>query len=164
MSDLPPAVTIEAPGLAELDRIVELWEALVRNQRGYGTTLRADDNAANARSWLSGRMTFDGIRIARTEDDIVGFVTYALRADQFVHDGRDGIVHNLFVREDYRGHGIGTGLLERAESLLADRGVEHVRLEILAANEAAEAFYRERGYDPYRLTLRKSITNGTGGT
>lgn len=157
MSEPPSGIEIDTPGLTDLDTLVGLWQALVRDQRGYGTTIRADQNEANARTWLSAQMTFDGVRVARDGETIVGFVTFALRTDRFDRDGQAGIIHNLFVREGYRDRGIGSTLLSRAEALLVDRGVDSARLEIMTANRQAEAFYREQGYLPHRTTFRKSL-------
>lgn len=159
MTAPPNGIEIDRPGLGELDTVVALWQRLVRDQRGYGTTIRVEANEENARSWLSGRMTLDGVRVARDGSEIVGFVTFGGMADRFDRDGPEGIVHNLFVRSDFRGRGIGGALLTRAESLLADRGVAGVRLEILAANNAAGRFYRERGYEPHRVAFRKPMSD-----
>ncbi len=153
----PDGIEIDRPELGELDTLVGLWKALVRDQRGYGTTIRVETNEAAARSWLSGRMTLDGVRVARDDSELVGFVTFGMMADRFDRDGQEGIVHNLFVRANFRGQGIGSALLARAEALLADRGVAAVRLEILAANEAAGSFYRARDYGPHRIAFRKPL-------
>lgn len=148
---------IGTPDLSDLDRLVDLWIGLVRDQRAYGTRLRAGGNESNARSWLAGRMTFDGVRVARIDDDIVGFVTFELMRDQFDRIGEDGIIHNLFVRSSHRNRGIGNRLLSEAERILTDRGADRVRLEILRSNDRAADFYMEQGYEPYRTTLRKSL-------
>lgn len=150
-------VEIAAPGLTDLDELTELWMALVQDQRAYGTRLRVEANAGHARAWLSTRMTFDGVRVAHIEDALVGFVTFELMRDQFEREGQDGIVHNLYVAEEYRDEGIGSTLLECAESVLRDRGADRIRLELLLANERADEFYRERGYAPYRAIYRKAF-------
>lgn len=155
--DPPSGVEIDRPGLSDMDELVSLWQALVRNQHAYGTWIRAEGNEASARSWLSAQMTFDGIRVAVVEDELVGFVTFELMVDQFDRRGQDGIVHNLFVRAAHRNSGIGSTLLDRAETVLADRGADRIRLEILAANDEAVGFYRDRGYTPHRQMFKKVL-------
>ena len=151
-------VEIAAPGLGDIETVTQLWKALVDDQRVHGTRLRVDANEVHARSWLSTRMSFDGIRVAMVDGDIVGFVTFGLMRDQFERIGGDGVVHNLYVKPASRNRGIGTALLERAESILADRGADYIRLEVLLSNHRAATFYQEHGYTPYRTTYRKAFS------
>lgn len=151
------AVTIVTPGLGDLDDLVTLWGELVSDQQSFGTRILVEENESNARSWLATRLTFDGIRAARTDEDLVGFVTFELMRDQFLRSGQDGVVHNLYVSPAYRNREIGRQLLEHAERILKDRGADHVRLEVLEGNERALSFYENMGYHPYRVTLRKRL-------
>lgn len=64
-------------------------------------------------------------------------------------------VHDLSVREGYRGRGIGTGLLEAVERHAARLGCCKVTLEVREANPQAEALYRRLGYgDPSGFATR----------
>lgn len=52
----------------------------------------------------------------------------------------------LFVTPEYQGHGIGSALLRRMESLLELQGEQRVLLETPADNVRAVRFYERQGY------------------
>jgi GNAT superfamily N-acetyltransferase len=101
--------------------------------------------------------------VARGDDDEpVGFVGFELDRGGYERDRTRGIVSNLFVVPDRRGEGIGADLLDAAERALREAGAETVALEALAANDRAREFYAERGYEPHRVELTKSLAADDG--
>ena len=63
-------------------------------------------------------------------------------------DGHRGWIYSLGVDPGARRTGIGRALLEVAEARLAALGCPKVNLQVLAGNEAAQAFWRRAGYAP----------------
>jgi ribosomal protein S18 acetylase RimI-like enzyme len=53
----------------------------------------------------------------------------------------------IYVAPDRRGEGIGTALLDRIESALADRGVTRYELAVLSENAVGIGFYESRGLE-----------------
>jgi len=53
---------------------------------------------------------------------------------------------NIAVREDCRGRGIGSALLDRVLEEIRERGVESVFLEVRMSNARAHALYLARGF------------------
>lgn len=72
---------------------------------------------------------------------------FRLRADH-----RCGYVDQMFVRQAYRGHGIGQALLERCEAWFRRQGIGHALLH--AAPKAAR-FYARHGYQPNREMFKR---------
>lgn len=157
MSDSTVDLEIARPKLSELEVLVDLWTELVADQQQFGTRLRPVGNEANAQTWIGARMTQDGVRIARVDGSIVGFVTFERLPDQFSRSAQDGLVHNLYVIPACQGRGIGSALLERAETILYDRGVDRMTLEVLEENVDAHTFYENRGYHTHRRVFAKSL-------
>ena len=62
------------------------------------------------------------------------------------HDGHRGWIYYLAVSPDQQGHGLGNGLMTKAESWLADLGIWKVNLMIRSENARVEAFYSDLGY------------------
>lgn len=60
--------------------------------------------------------------------------------------GRYAFVDELYLRESYRGTGVGKKSLEFVEALCRSEGIEAVRLEVERQNERARALYRRAGY------------------
>jgi ribosomal protein S18 acetylase RimI-like enzyme len=58
-----------------------------------------------------------------------------------------GFLGAIYVDPDFWGEGIGSQLLARVESFLAERGYERLRFNVFAENDVGKAFYRSRGYE-----------------
>lgn len=61
-------------------------------------------------------------------------------------DGHRGWLYSVGVHPDARRGGVGAALVAEAERALSARGCPKVNLQVLAANEAARAFWRRLGY------------------
>ncbi|HKE23873.1 MAG TPA: GNAT family N-acetyltransferase [Bryobacteraceae bacterium] len=60
--------------------------------------------------------------------------------------GRFGLVDELFVAEQWRGHGIGMQALQFAEQWCRERDMEAVRLEVWTGNPGAIRLYQRAGF------------------
>jgi len=60
-------------------------------------------------------------------------------------------IHDIVVREDLRGSGIGQALLAWAEARAGELGCCKLTLEVLANNHRALASYERAGFAPYVL-------------
>lgn len=155
------SVTIEAGTLDAADAVADLWVELAEGQRAHGSHLAGQANRAQARDTIAQRAVTGGLLVARADDELVGFVTFSKEQGSYEQSVDRGLIHDLFVRPDYRDRGIGSRLVEGAERRLAQENVDAVSLEVLAANEAARRFYARHGYEPHRLELEKSLGNDT---
>ena len=79
------------------------------------------------------------------EDDgeIVGFAVADIEDDG---DAPFGMVCDVLVKEDYRGHGAGAALLQKAIDWLRSRSVKYIYLESGKNNHAAHRFFEKRGF------------------
>jgi GNAT superfamily N-acetyltransferase len=69
--------------------------------------------------------------------------------------GRDAFVDELYLRDEYRGQGIGKRALEFLAGVCADNGVCAMHLEVERSNTRAQSVYREFGFkdhDRYLMT------------
>ncbi|UCH63799.1 MAG: ribosomal protein S18-alanine N-acetyltransferase [Fidelibacterota bacterium] len=78
--------------------------------------------------------------VAEDEGLVVGFLTGMAVVDEF-H------LHNIAVHPDFRGRGIGRGLLEAAESLCNQKDFRRILLEVREDNEAARHLYLDLGFE-----------------
>lgn len=58
-----------------------------------------------------------------------------------------GFINDLVVSEEYRGQGIGTRLIEKAELFFKEQGCDYTQLEVFAPNREALAFYQKLGFE-----------------
>ena len=72
-------------------------------------------------------------------DDLIGAVLSG-------HDGRRGYIHHLAVRTDWRGSGIGRGLVDRCLQALEEAGIQKCHLFIYTDNKNGMAFWQSVGW------------------
>jgi GNAT superfamily N-acetyltransferase len=60
-------------------------------------------------------------------------------------------IHDVVVRADMRGKGVGTLLFAEVERLARRRGCCKLTLEVLSGNERARRLYSHLGFEPYKL-------------
>jgi ribosomal protein S18 acetylase RimI-like enzyme len=94
----------------------------------------------------------EGGYVCRKDGQIIGTVLAGW-------DGFRGSIFHLAVLEAYRGLGIGSRLLQTAESYLKDLGVFQINLMVREGNDLAESLYYRRGYErsPVKV-LRKRFS------
>lgn len=56
------------------------------------------------------------------------------------------IVEDCIVREDHRGHGIGTKLMKQAKEWATSKGISRMQLQVWARNDKAVRLYEALGY------------------
>ena len=98
----------------------------------------------------------EAIFVAVREGRLVGYshVKYAEPPAVFAR-GPEGTISEVYVAPDYRGQGIASELLDRAEAWAADRGCEYVSLSVNEDNETARRVYESRGYSTRRRKMDK---------
>ena len=97
------------------------------------------------------------VQLAYSEDFILGFALYFRTFSTFL--GRPGIyLEDLYVRERYRGWGVGKALLTQLAQRTLEIGGGRIEWAVLNWNESAIGFYKKIGALPleewttYRLT------------
>ncbi len=72
--------------------------------------------------------------------------------------GRDALVDELYVRENYRGQGVGKTTLNFLENFCRSQEIYRFYLEVERANTAAQGFYHKHGFtDNDRYLLSKLL-------
>lgn len=81
--------------------------------------------------------------VALSGNDVIGWCDISpMRLEGFTHCGTLG----MGVRQDFRGLGIGTRLLEQTISEAREMGLERIELEVFASNAAAIKLYEKAGF------------------
>ena len=96
------------------------------------------------------------VLIADTDSGAAGFALYFQNYSTFL--AKPGIyLEDLYVRPEYRGQGIGLGLLKAMAGIACERGCERLDWMVLDWNKTAIEFYEKLGarrvdtFCPYRL-------------
>ena len=81
-----------------------------------------------------------------------------------LHNGPDGYISELFIRDSARGQGIGTRLLETVEAEALRRGCSRLMLLNMRQRESYQrAFYSKHGWEEHTqaATFMKNLGNPT---
>ena len=117
--------------------------------------LSFDEQAASLALKLILNNDFYGqIHLIHLDNEIVGYlvVTFGFSLE---YRGRDAFVDELYIREKYRGQGIGKQSLQLAEKICQEQGIQALHLEVERENINAQTVYHKAGFvnsDRYLLT------------
>jgi Acetyltransferases len=133
---------------ADARTVVDLLDAYARDPMGGGNPLDAGvrQRLPAALAGFPGAFSliaFDSHEAMGLANCFTGFSTFAARPLVNIHD--------LAVRPEARGKGIGRALMLAVEDEARARGACKVTLEVLAGNERAKALYAALGYGNYAL-------------
>lgn len=157
---------IEPATIADLDALVDRWVALVESQREFGSHLLGAQNRDRGRDVLAQYIAADNVAVARPRPEraetdataVLGFVMFYLEEGMYDQGVRRGIVENLYVVPEERQSGLGSRLLEYAQTELEDEGAEVIGVSVMADNRDAREFYRDRSYGPHRVVLERELS------
>ncbi|MBX7210707.1 MAG: GNAT family N-acetyltransferase [Verrucomicrobiaceae bacterium] len=91
------------------------------------------------------------------DDALQGFITARMKLLPAYLGGQHvGEVAHLCVRPAARRHGVATGLASAATAWCRDRGAASVELQVLSHNAGALAFWRQQGFEPELIQLRRN--------
>ena len=123
---------------------------------------RQVDGPSRSQEWFANVVVAEDIAmfVAEREGLLAGLVLCRLQHSPsyplFV-PRRVAHVHDLVVREDLRGQGIGRLLMERVHVWAREQGIRDIELEVYEFNDVARALYERLGYETLRRTLRLGL-------
>ena len=141
-----------------LERVPALFEEMHREMAAQGMGLSlAEGGAARWCEGISrGLERFGRLVVAERGNELVGFAHGALKlAPEHLGGVRLGHIAHVHVLRDARGSGLGRAMVELLHAWFQEREVASVELQVLAGNEAGQAFWRALGYRVELLQLRK---------
>jgi GNAT superfamily N-acetyltransferase len=110
-----------------------------------------------ARRALAGILSSDSfgrVFLIFSGNDAAGYTVLTFGYSLEFH-GRDAFVDELFLRERFRGHGIGGQALKFLASVCQENGIRALHLEVDRKNTAAQRAYQKFGFadhDRYLMT------------
>ncbi len=145
--------------------VKELVAELRRVENKFDTDMRTDEESVEKQiEWMKRKLqsesTFLFVAIREDEEECaIGYVFGWIekRNKNYWKLTRFGYVGELFVKEEFRGMGVGRALLEKAEKWFAERGITKIFLDVEAENPAVN-FYKKLGYRELELRMVKEIS------
>ena len=149
---------------AHIARVSLLWEQLVALHGSLDARLwrPASDSTERYVAWLHQQLARGDVAgfvaLDAAERDVHGFLLGGLRTSPpIAQPKRIGYISDLFVSVECRGRGIGTKLVDAAETWFLSQGVASYELTVATANPDAVSFWKRRGLDVVMMTLHKPL-------
>jgi ribosomal protein S18 acetylase RimI-like enzyme len=136
---------------------IEKLEELCKEYHQFEELELTDERRKKALLALLADESLGFILIARRGAVTVGYIAICL-GFSIELGGRDAYVDEFYIAQTWRGHGIGSDLLNAATDLLTAVRVVALHLEVSHDNLQAKAFYLSRGFtlrDKYFLMTKR---------
>ena len=165
------AVTVERSGVAALEELRPLWQALLERHAEVWSVL---PQRAAADSWTRRKRQYEGwladedsfVLLARRDGRAVGYIlVHIAEGDETYATGeRLAEIETLVVAAGERDAGVGGLLFDAAMEELGRLGVDDLLVGYMDGNEAARRFYERRGFTPFvhKLYARRPGAETTG--
>jgi ribosomal protein S18 acetylase RimI-like enzyme len=143
----------------DIQSIVELWKEFMDFHRARDPFFQRAPHGPERFAVFVGENIDhpDWLVLVATDDDLpIGYCMAAILEYPPVFVApRHGFVQDIAVTAAWRRNGVGRALVEHTERWFAEQAVTRIELQVLAANEVSEAFWKRLGYGDYVLRLAK---------
>lgn len=141
-------VTLREATIDDSEALAAAYRSAYAENRDLGFPAKAGSaTTSTVREWIREQQVF----VAETDEGVVGGVRLG-------DDGDAATISRLGVRERWKGEGIGSRLLERAERAAREAGHTTVRLTTPDEHPFLPEFYHAHGYEitgDYPLSFRE---------
>ncbi|MEC4814985.1 MAG: GNAT family N-acetyltransferase [Scytonema sp. PMC 1069.18] len=140
----------ELASVSNIETLIELMSELYTHE-----SLPFDEQIArSALQLILNNDSYGLIYLIHVNAEIVGYlvVTFGFSLE---YRGRDAFLDELYIRQKYRGVGIGKQSLQFAEKICRQQGIQAIHLEVERENLNAQAVYQKAGFvsrDRFLLT------------
>lgn len=142
------AITFQEATLADVALLAEMNRQLIEDE-GSRNPMTLPQLEARLRGWLGGEMQ---LLLALVEGQVVGYVVYRVRADEYFPDQREIYVRQFFIQRDRRRQRLGQAVFAQLTDERFPRGAR-LTLDVLTDNMRGAAFWRKVGLRPAMTTL-----------
>ncbi len=96
----------------------------------------------------------EGIQVLESGGKIIGYIWFSSGKGDF---GKYGLLHHLFIDENYRGKDLAIKLINYAEQYLRSKGIKRVKLTVTETNGPAIKLYEKLNYKKTRSVMEKLL-------
>ena len=137
----------------DLETLLDLWLEMMSYHGRLDPRFAPEDNARDAfrdtmREWIGA--TARRVLVAVADGQVVGYTIGSIVENPPIFKLRHyGHVSDMCVAPEWRGQGMGRRLFGGLRKWFRSRGLAVVQLNVAALNPAAQAFWREMGFQDY---------------
>ena len=124
-------------------------DTLVEMMRDFNAHERIAFDEAEVRAVLAQLFADDScglVYLIRLGGEVAGYVVITF-GFSIEFRGRDALIDELFVKDEFRGRGLASAALRHAEGVCRERGVRALHLEVDRGNARAQSVYQRAGFE-----------------
>ncbi len=126
-------------------KVLPLMKSLLTEEKNDIT--KAPSDKVSITSWKKAKTLGYRVYAARNGDEILGVMGLTENHDP-LEEKKYFRLNNFIVEPDFRGLGIGTAMMKKAEQIARAEKAQFIVLEVLSHNKKAQKFYTKTlGYD-----------------
>ena len=154
--------TIRRAKSRDMAFIAEIWLKLAEEMAALDERVATRPEAEILwAKWSGARLRDESscILVAEVDGNVVGYLLgHVDEAQPIYQKRRHALISDLYVQSDHRRQGLATKLVEEAFAFFREKEVDHVRMNVLKANEAAHAFWEKQGAADFLERLWKPLS------
>ena len=93
--------------------------------------------------------------VAKLNGEVVGYLAGAMSGLEPWRKESRAELENMYVKDEYRGKGIGTKLIEEFTRWARENGAQHIFLSVYSKNSSAQKFYERNKFTTTNLFMEK---------
>ena len=162
-------ITIRTARLADVPTVTKLWNEFMKHQanlvarenpRARPFWTRRPNSPLSFAKWARKniRSSTGNVLIAEVNGRVAGYsLVFILTAPPVFLVRRLGHIAELYVKEKYRGLGVGSKLYAEATSWFRRKGIKHLSLVVLKGNDLPHSIYEKWGFFDNFIEMRKKL-------
>jgi len=133
------------------------WKSISQSERG---TLKREKWNKHMEGIFERIFKKESSEIFVAEDENHIFLGYIFIGENIntMTGASHGFIYDIYVKEEYRGKGVGTALLEKAESCCRERGYSRIGLMVSTDNQLALKLYTKTGFKAEQIFMKKELS------
>lgn len=146
--------------LEDLETILLLWTSFMEFLTRKETSFSLKDDYCKEYRRVLPRKIEDRktLVLLAEEEEAIGYCITSIRYPLPILEQRPfGQVSDLYLKEEYRGAGIGEALVDYSSKWLREEGIEEIHIKTFSWNTKGISFWKRQGFTPYELRLCRSL-------
>lgn len=152
-----PTINIRKAALSDLKEIQNLNNELFKKEfNDYDKSLKIDwPYQKEGEQYFKNVINKNYLSVAVDDNNnIIGYIAGSLNVQGTYNTTKIAELDNMFIKEEYRGYGIGSKLVSKFKKYCQENGVSIIRVTAYFKNKEAIKFYIKNNFNEFELTLK----------
>jgi ribosomal protein S18 acetylase RimI-like enzyme len=163
MTSVPPGLTVRRAAPADMQAVGSLGALLVRAHHDFDSQrfiAATPKTPAGYASFLGSQLEEPNVivLVAERADKVIGYTYAGVEGTDYMSlRGPAGVLYDIVVAPEQRGHGVGRALLEATLAALAAKGAPRVVLSTAEKNDVAQHLFAAAGFRRTMVEMTREL-------